>query len=402
MPAFEYSALDDSGRTTRGVADGATARQVRQDLRDQGLVPLAVVEVAEAPAGASSRAGGRLGSTDVALALRQLATLVRSGLPLEQALLAVSQQTHKERVRRIMRGLRIRIREGHSLAESLRHFRRSFPEILSATVEAGEQSGHLDEVLERLADYAERREQLRQKIMVALLYPLFLTVIAAAVVGGLLAYVVPQVLAVFEDLGGELPLLTRGLIFVTGALRVGGVYLLALAAIVVVALVLAFRLEAVRLAGDRLLLRIPFLSYLIRGVNAARLTRSLSVMVGSGVPLVEALRVAGNVVSNRPMRAAVARVAERLREGASFGVALREGDIFPPVTLHLIASGEASGDLAGMLERSAANQERELESLASALTSVVEPALILIVGGLILLIVLAILMPIFELNRLIR
>ncbi len=403
MGAFEYTAVDGTGRQRRGVLDGDTARQVRQTLRDRGLIPVAVAEVVE------KKGGGRRGLTlrrgissmDLALVTRQLATLVRSSMPLEEALLAVSQQSEKPRLKSIMLGVRSRVMEGHTLAEGLADFPQAFPELYRATVAAGEQSGHLDAILERLADYAETRQQLRQRVMHAMIYPTILTVLAVLIVSGLLVYVVPQVVGVFENTGQRLPALTAGLIAMSDFLRAHGLLLLGLLVVVVIGLRRLLRRPGPRRRYHRFLLRLPVIGRLVQGINTARFTRTLSILAGSGVPVLESLRIAGEVINNIPMREAVEETSLRVREGAPIAASLSVSRLFPPMTLHLISSGEASGELETMLERAAVNQEREVDGLIATMLSILEPGLILLMGALVLIIVLAILMPIFELNQLV-
>jgi general secretion pathway protein F len=404
MGAFEYSALDTRGRESKGVMEGDTARQVRQQLREQGLVPLAVAPVVER----ESKSGGSLSSrrgisaTDLALVTRQLATLVRSGLPLEESLRTVARQTEKARIKSMILAVRSRVTEGHPLAVGLGEFPRAFPELYRATVAAGEQSGHLDAVLERLADYTESRQQLRQKIQLALFYPALLTLMALLVTVGLLTYVVPEVVRVFEGIGQQLPFITRALIAVSDFLRDYGLWLLLGIVLAGVGVRRTLRIPAQRWRFDALTHRLPLVGRLKRGVNTARFARTLSILAASGVPVLEALRIAAQVLSSLPMRASVEDAAARVREGSSLFAALERGGYFPPMTLHLIASGESSGKLEEMLERAAENQERELETTIAAIMGLFEPLLILTMGAMVLVIVLAILMPIFDLNQLVK
>jgi general secretion pathway protein F len=403
MGAFEYTAVDGTGRQRRGVLDGDTARQVRQTLRDRGLIPVDVSEVVEKKGGSRRGFSLRRGISpmDLALVTRQLATLVRSSMPLEESLLAISQQTEKARLKSIMLGVRSRVMEGHTLAEGLADFPQAFPELYRATVAAGEQSGHLDAILERLADYAETRQQLRQRVMHALIYPTILTVLAVLIVSGLLVYVVPQVVGVFENTGQQLPGLTAALIAMSDFLRAHGLVLLGILIVLFIAARRILRQPGPQRRYHRFLLRVPIVGRLTRGINTARFTRTLSILAGSGVPVLESLRIAGEVINNIPMREAVEETSLRVREGAPIAASLSASRLFPPMTLHLISSGEASGELENMLERAAVNQEREVDSLIATMLSILEPALILLMGALVLMIVLAILMPIFELNQLV-
>jgi general secretion pathway protein F len=405
MGAFEYTALDPRGREKRGVLEGDAARQIRQQLREKGWVPLSVEEVAQREAKERKRYAflrRGISATELALITRQLATLVRAGLPLEECLRAVSQQADKGRLKSMLLAVRSRVMEGHSLAVGLSDFPHIYPELYRTTVEAGEQSGHLDRVLERLADYTESRQQLRQKIQLAVFYPALLTVVAILVVGGLMTYVVPQVVQVFENIGQELPPLTRGLIAVSDFLRNNGVVMLVLLALLIGGFSYLLRNPAIRRRFHKVLLAIPLVSRLERGLNTGRFARTFSILTASGVPVLEALRISAQVMSNLPMREAVTEATARVREGAGIAAALERSGYFPPMTVQLIASGEASGKLEEMLERAAINQEREIETLIAALLGLFEPLLILFMGSVVLIIVLAILLPIFDLNQLIQ
>ena len=405
MGAYEYAALDARGRTRKGVVEGQTARQVRAQLRERQLTPLSVQEVKRAPregAGRTPLLARGLGATDLALVTRQLATLIRSALPVEEALRVVADQAEKPRARRIMLAVRARVMEGHSFADGLDQFPGSFSELYRATVAAGEQSGHLDVVLERLADYTEQRQQMAQKIQLALFYPALLTLVALLVTGILMVWVVPKVVGVFDTLGQELPPLTRGLIAVSDFLQSHGLVILGAALALGLGLRWLLRLPEPRRRFHRLVLALPLISRLARGANTARFARTLSILTASGVEVLNALRISAQVLTNLPMRAAVEAATRRVREGASLSTSLRDSGFFPPMTVQLIASGEATGDLETLLERAAANQEREVESLIAVMLGLFEPLLILVMGAVVLVIVLAILMPIFDLNQLVR
>jgi general secretion pathway protein F len=404
LGAFEYSALDVSGKERKGILEGDTPRHIRQLLREQQLLPVSVTEVAqkEARRQRSFSLMRRVSAADLALFTRQLATLVRAGLPLEESLLAVSQQTEKPRVQSIVLGVRARVMEGHTLADGFADFPRVFPEIYRATLAAGEQSGHLDNVLERLADYTESREQLRQKVLAAMLYPIVLTIMCFAIVSGLLVFVVPKVVAVFESSKAKLPFITRLLIATSGFFRSYGLYLLVGAIIAFVLFQRWLRNPAARRQFQRLQLRMPLLGRMSRGFNTARFTRTFSILSASAVPVLEAMRIAGEVVTNLPMRDAVADAAARVREGAPIGRSLAVSRMFPPMTIHLISSGESSGQLEKMLERAAISQERELDGLLGALVGLLGPVLIIVMGLFVMGIVFAMLLPIFEMNQLIH
>ena len=403
MGAFEYKAVDSSGKQAQGVLEGDNARQVRQLLRERHLLPLEVAEVAEKEKKRRKQSFRKgFSATDLALFTRQLATLVRAGLPLEEALRAVSQQTEKSRVSSILMGVRSRLMEGHSLAVGMADFPQAFPEMYRATVAAGEQSGHLDAVLERLADYAESRQILRQKLSTAAIYPIVLSVMAILIVTGMLAFVVPKIVGIFEDSNQKLPFLTTALITVSHLIRDYG--LLGLLAIAGGGFAFKrwLRQKSARRRVDGFLLRLPLVAQLVRGFNNARFTRTLSILSGSGVPVLESMRIAGSVIANLPMWEAVEEATQRVREGATISHSLAARGLFPPMTVHLIASGEASGKLDEMLERAAENQERELDGLIGAMLSILEPALIIVMAIFVFIIVIAILLPIFELQQIIQ
>jgi general secretion pathway protein F len=404
MGAFEYTAIDTGGKERKGILEGDTPRHIRQLLREKQLLPVTVSEVAqkEAKRQRSFTLTRRVSTADLSLFTRQLATLVRAGLPLEESLLAVSQQTEKPRVQSIVLGVRAKVMEGHPLADGLSDFPRVFPEIYRSTVAAGEQTGKLDTILERLADYTENREQIRQKILAAMLYPIVLSVMCFAIVCGLMVYVVPKVVAVFESAKGKLPLITQILIATSDFIRNYGIYMLIAAGLIVFLFRRWLRNPANKRIWHRLQLRMPLVGKLTRGFNTARFTRTFSILSASSVPVLEALRISGEVVTNLPMRDAVAEAAARVREGAAIGRSLAVSKLFPPMTIHLISSGESSGELESMLERAAISQERELDGLLAGMVGLLGPMLIVAMGGFVMAIVFAMLLPIFEMNQLIK
>ncbi|HEX5340056.1 MAG TPA: type II secretion system F family protein, partial [Gammaproteobacteria bacterium] len=340
MGAFDYIALDTRGRERKGVIEGDTPRQVRQQLRDQGLTPLDISEASQQE-NKSARSGFNLrrgiSSTDLALITRQLATLVRSALPVEEALLAAAQQNEKPRLKSMLLSVRARVMEGHTLAYGLGQFPHIFPEIFRATVAAGEHSGHLDGVLERLADYAENHQRLQQKMSIAMIYPLILTVVAISIVVLLMTYVVPKVTEVYIHTGQSLPWLTVALIAISWFLTHYGIWLLAAIVLAGYALRRALAKPDIRRRWDRNKLRMPLIGRLVRGVDTSRFTRTLSILAGSGVPVLDAMRIAGEVILNIPMREAVTDAALRVREGAGISQSLARSGLFPPMMVHLIA-----------------------------------------------------------------
>lgn len=412
MAAFEYTALNAKGRQQNGLIEADTARQARQLMRDRGLAPLELKEVAERnKAGASGtldsnllpkRKAGSLSAAELSLLTRQLATLFRSGLPLDEALTAVAQQSESPKVQRIVLGLRSRVSEGDSLASALGQYPGAFPTLFRATVEAGEQAGKLDHVLERLADYVERRQAMQSKIMLATFYPAILTLVAIGVVSLLLTYVVPKVVEVFDNIHAELPLLTRMLIGLSAFLRHYGIFLVMGLALAIYLFTRAMRNDDFKRRMHQRQLKLPLIGRLTRGANTGRFTRTLGILFGAGVPILDAMRIGTQVVTNLPMRDAIEEAAKRVREGGGLSKSLEASKLFPPITVHLLASGEASGKLDDMLDRAADNQEKEVETLISALMGVFEPVLILVMGAIVLLIVLAILLPIFDLNTLVK
>lgn len=403
MPAFEYQALDSQGRTRKGVEEGDSARQVRSRLREQGLTPMQVVQVAERQSKMRRPLFERgVKPLELSLATRQMATLARAAMPIEEVLGTVARQSESPRMRTTLSAVRTRVMEGLPLAHALGEFPSVFPQIYRTTIAAGEQAGRMDLVLERLADNVEAQHALRQKIQLAMFYPAILTLVAVLVTVALLTYVVPQVVQVFAGMNQELPLLTRSLIAVSDFMRNWGLLLgLAIVAAVVGVKVL-LKKPAVRLRWDAGLLRLPLIGRLTRGLNTARFARTLNILAGSGVPLLDALNMSASVISNTPMREAVSEAARRVREGSGVGAALERSGYFPPMTLSLIKSGESSGTLDTMLERAAETQERELEARIAIVMGVFEPLIILVMGAVVLIIVLAILLPIFELNQMVN
>ncbi|MBF0284017.1 MAG: type II secretion system inner membrane protein GspF [Magnetococcales bacterium] len=417
MGAYEFTALDQAGRTRKGVMEADNPRAVRSQLVSQGLVPLNVEEVKHktsrfggtrepgAPGGAAPpRLTWRRGMApaDLALFTRQMATMVRSGSPVEEALGVVAEQTAKPRVKSILLGVRSRVREGQDLAAALGYFPHVFSELYRASVAAGEHSGKLGPVLENLADFAENSQDLKQRVVLALIYPTIVSLVAVGIISVLLVYVVPQVVQVFVDFKRELPALTKMLIALSDFVRRYLWFLLGGAAALPVVLHLILRRPGAKRAWHLLLLKIPLISTLTRGLNTARFVRTFGVLSKSGVAVLDGLNISARVVANIPMRQAVEEAAARVREGTSLHMALARPKLFPPMTINLIASGEASGDLAGMLDHAANAQERELRNLIATLMGLLEPLMILVMGVVVLLIVLAILMPVFELNQLIK
>ncbi|MCE2722600.1 MAG: type II secretion system inner membrane protein GspF [Burkholderiales bacterium] len=412
MPGFKFLAYDIDGREQRGVIESDSPRLARATLREQGLFPLDVALI-EAANDASNNPGlgsfGRrtdsLSTEQLAGITRQLATLVGAGLTIEGALGALVEQAETERERQVVAQLRASIREGQSLAQAMSLFPQSFSELYRTLVGAGETSGKLPEVLLKLADYVEDQQAMKQKLITAMVYPAIVVVICALVVIGLMLYVVPQVVGVFDATKQTLPLMTRALLGLSTLLKLTWWFWIIAAIAATVAFRFAMRQTPQRRRFHALLLRLPIIGRLIRVREASQLAATLSILVGSGVPVLAAMNAGVGVVSNLPMRDALERAANQVREGVSLSRALQSQNtkpaLFPPVMLHLVASGEASGRLPETLASAARQQQRELETRTARLAALIEPAMIVIMGIIVLCIVLAVLLPIFELNQLV-
>jgi general secretion pathway protein F len=406
VPAFSYVAVDPQGRTKRGVIEAEALRQARAGLRSEGLVPVEVAaigaEAAAAPTGLIRPRRARLRGAELVLLTRRFALLLEAGLTVEQCLDALIDQEQAETGRRILASVRGEVLSGHSLATALDQHPSSFPELYRALVATGEASGELAKVMSRLAEHLERREAMRQDAGFALLYPGIVAVVALAILVGLLTYVVPQVVEVFERSRQSLPFLTRALVWASATLS-GNLGFLAIALVTVsIGLRLAYSRPAVRARWHARLLDAPVFGALARGADTARLASTLGILVESGVPLLPALAAGAKVMRNLALRAAVEEAARRVREGSNLHRALGASKAFPAIFLHLVASGEASGRLAHMLSQAASQQEAENAARIRLMTGILEPAIIVVMGIVVLLVVLAVLLPIIEMNQLVR
>ena len=410
MTAYRYQAALNSGKTEEGVIDADSARLARTLLRERGLTPLSVDAIGgEMTDGSPARFGLRrrvLGGQERAIMTRQLASLVSAGLPISQALQTLQSQAEKPAVRDLYASIRGDVGSGQSLAAAYARHPRDFPELDRALIAAGEQSGHLDEVLAKLADHIERATALNNKVKLAFAYPVIVTLIALGVVTGLLTYVVPQIVGVFTQTHQALPILTRLLIGLSVLLRQWGWLIVLVIVALVFAARAALKVRSNRLAFDRRLMHLPIAGPLVRLSNLARFADTLAILVGAGVPILRALQAARDTIKNQVLIAEVDGAIDRVREGAPLSRALsRPGEKrghFPPVLINLIASGEATGRLPSMLERAARQEADEFERRTLMLTTLLEPLLVLAMGGVVLVIVLAILLPIIELNQIIR
>jgi general secretion pathway protein F len=399
MAAFRYEALDATGRVVSGSLQADTPRHARTQLRAQGLLPSVLDPVGRPGLRARRR---RIPSAELALVTRQMATLLESGLTLEQTLSALIEEAAQTPSRDVLAGVRAEVTAGLDLAGAIGVYPESFPDFYRALVQGGEQSGALPAVLAHLADYLEMRHAMKQKTALALLYPALVAAVALLIVAGLVMYVVPQVVQVFQQSRQALPLLTRGVIGLSDFLRTAWPYLAAFAIAGVVLGRMALRRPALERRWHALLLRTPGYGGLVRSADVARFASTLSILIGGGVPLLAALESGARVMTNAVLRSAVAEAAARVREGASLARALAAARVFPPLLVHLVASGEASGRLQRMLERAARLENQALERRLAVFLTLLEPAMILVMGAIVLLIVLAILMPIISMNQLVR
>ena len=402
MPTFDYRAHDAQGRSCRGRLEADGPRHARQLLRERGLWPRELTEVRVGSGADKQSRGGRLSAADLALLTLQLSTLVQAGLPLEEALDAVAKQSSKRKVAGLLSAVRSRVMEGHALASALGQFPRAFPELFRATVAAGERSGYLGHVLEQLAAYTQARQASRQKIQMALVYPLILMLASLAIVGFLLGYVVPDVVKIFVDSGQPLPWLTRALIGVSNGLRNHFLLLMSVLATLFGLWRWSWQQPQWRLRWHRWVLNAPVLGEVLRAMEAARFASTLAILGKSAVPLVDALEIAAAVIGNLTIRARMVDVARSVREGATLTRGLELSGDIPPMMLHMIASGERAGELDRMLARAAEQQENSLAARIALVVGLFEPAMLVLMGGVVLLIVMAILLPILSLNQLVN
>ncbi len=405
MSAYHFVAINREGQEQKGVLEAESEKHARQLLRDRSLIPVKVKSVDTKKSSVNSSAFSSitksrgLSSKDLALITRQLATLLSAGLPVEEALGAVAEQTEKARIKGLILAVRSKVVEGHALASAMREHPQAFSSLYAATVAAGEKTGHLDKVLERLAEYTEQQWQMRQKLRTALIYPCMIVLVAIGIVGFLLEYVVPKMIAVYANLKQTLPWMTEVLISISHYLRDYGLYTLLTILLIVFIIYRAIK------SSDRLrekyhlfLLRLPLIGYSIRTANTARFSRTLSILSAAGVPIIEAMTISAQLMTMIPMRKAVTEAVHRVGEGASIHLALKQTGYFSPMSIHMMASGEASGQLENMLERVAKNQEDDISRLIEVGLALFEPAVILLMGAVVLFIVLAVLLPIFNLN----
>ncbi|QXW25734.1 type II secretion system inner membrane protein GspF [Acinetobacter johnsonii] len=401
MPAYQFTAIDASGKQQKGVLEGDSARQIRQQLRDKALIPVAVDPVEQKEKRAQNRWFQKsITSYDLALLTRQLSVLVAASIPLEEAIRAVGKQNEKAHVQSLLMSVRSKVLEGHSLANALSQAGR-FPELYIATIAAGERSGHLDLILDQLADYTENRFAMQKKVQGAMIYPVILMLMSFAIVMGLMTYVVPDIVKTFDQDKGALPWITVALMNASDFIRAAWPFLLAGAALGFFLLARFLRTAAGHYAFDRLTLRLPLFSKLSKGINAARFASTLSILTKSGVPLVDALKIGAAVSNNWVIRDSVNLAAEKVTEGGNLATQLERSGYFPPMMVQMIRSGEASGELDRMLERASAMQDREVSTLISTLLALLEPLMLVLMASIVLVIVIAVMLPIVNMNNMI-
>lgn len=403
MSAFNFIAVDFNGKHHRGVREGDNARQVREQLRVEGFVPVnvSIVKETNRRVSLSERFQKRISAMDLSLCTRQMATLLAADIPVDDMLLAVAEHTERPHVKSILLSLRSRVMEGHGLAAAMGCFPKSFPVLYRTTIASGERSGKLAAILESLAEYTEKLHRMKQKIYQALIYPGLMMLVAGSVVTFLLTYVVPKIIDTFTSMHQALPLPTIILLHISSVLSHDGLYLILGLLLVIVGCVRLLRIQSIRYRVDQLLLKSPIFGKAIRKVNTARFSRTLGMLSQAGVPILEALKASSQLVVPLPMRFAIQQSIEQVREGVSLYAALKSAGYFTPMFLHLLASGEHSGELDSMLQKAAVQQEADVDALLQALLTLFEPLLILVMGGIVLFIVLGIMLPIFNMDQMV-
>ncbi|WP_343681746.1 type II secretion system inner membrane protein GspF [Acinetobacter baylyi] len=401
MPAYQFTALDASGKQQKGVLEGDSARQIRQQLRDREWTPIAVDPVEQK----DKRQGNtwfqkKVTAYDLALMTRQLSVLVAAAIPLEEALRAVAKQSEKAHVQNLLLSVRSKVLEGHSLAQGMQQSGR-FPDLYIATIAAGERSGHLDLILDQLADYTENRFAMQKKVQGAMIYPIILMLMSFAIVMGLMTYVVPDIVKTFDQSKEALPWITVALMKASDFIRLAWPFLISFGVIAIILFIRFLRTHAGHYAFDRLTLRLPLFGKLSRGINSARFASTLSILTQSGVPLVDALRIGAAVSSNWVIRDAINHAAEKVTEGGNLGTQLERCGYFPPMMVQMIRSGETSGELDRMLERASTMQDREVTTFISTLLALLEPLMLVLMAAIVLVIVIAVMLPIVNMNNMI-
>lgn len=398
MGAYQYQALKKNGSTNNGVIEADSERHARQLLRDQGLIPTQVQALSQQRVGNNK---SKLSTSDLSLLTRQLATLLAAGIPVEESLRGVSEQTEKDKVRELIIGIRAKVLEGYGLAQAMAQYPNAFPELYRATVGSGEQTGRLDLVLEKLADYTENQQQTKQKVQQALIYPILMIVVSTAIISFLLTFVVPKIIEVFTSSGQTLPAMTLWLINFSYFIKSYGLYAL----LALIAGIIGFKQSLhnikIKTAWHRIILKLPIVSYLVKTINVARYIHTFAILFAAGVSVLETMRVSASLITNVVMRQAFDTATTRVREGSGISEALKETRYISPMAIHLIASGEKSGQLSNMMERAANHLDSEVKRLIDTSLTLLEPVVILLMGAVVLFIVLATLLPIFSMEQLV-
>ncbi len=398
MGAYQYQALKKNGSASKGVIEADSERQARQLLREQGLIPTHVQTLTQ-PRVANTKS--KISAADLALLTRQLATLLAAGIPVEESLRGVSEQTEKDKVRELIIGVRAKVLEGYGLAQAMSHYPSAFPELYRATVGAGEQTGRLDLVLEKLADYTENQQTTRQKVQQALIYPVLMIIVSTAIISFLLTFVVPKIIEVFTSSGQTLPGMTQMLISISQFIKAYGLYTLLAIILAIAAFKKSLNNLKIKTAWHNLILKLPIVSYLVKTINVARYIHTFGILFAAGVSVLETMRVSASLVTNVVMRQAFDTATLRVREGSGIHEALKETRYISPMAIHLIASGEKSGQLSNMMERAASHLDNEVKRLIDTSLTLLEPMVILLMGAVVLFIVLATLLPIFSMEQLV-
>ncbi len=406
MPAFQYIALNSQGKEVKGISEADSARQLRQILRDQELTPMEVEPANQQFDKGDNRNvfslfAPKLKALDRVLFTRQLSTLLASSMPIEESLNAIAQQNEKQSNKALIMGVRSRVLEGNSLAQSLLEYPSSFSDLYCSSVAAGEQSGFLDQVLDNLSNYLEREHESYRNVEMALMYPIILLVVAFAIVGALMVYVLPDMIDVIENTGQTLPWATTLLIGITELMK--SFWWVLLSGLLAVSLIIRGLLnqQKVRLIWDAYKFFLPIIGKIIRSSNSARFSNTLSILTRSGIPLVDSMKIASEVVANKALQTDLREATQDVVEGKSLRESLESISYFPPMMMHMIGSGEQSGELDRMLERIADYQQAEVERLVSTLVKLFEPAMMIIMGGTVLFIVMAVLLPILSMNQIV-
>lgn len=398
MGAYLYQALKKSGNTCKGVIEADSERHARQLLREKDLIPTQIQTLKKS---LTAQHTDKLSAQNLALITRQLATLLGAGIPVEESLRGVSEQTENDKTRQLLIGVRSKVMEGYALAQAMAEYPYVFPEIYRATVAAGEQTGRLDLVLEKLADYTENQQQIVQKIQQALIYPALMIIVSSTIISFLLVFVVPKIIEVFTSSGQSLPEMTRILVHFSAFIKSYGLYALGFLILMMIAFKRSLTNLRVRKAYHQALLKLPIVSYLVKSINVARYIHTFGILFAAGVNVLETMQVSASLVSNLVIRNAFDVAAARVKEGTGISVALKDSGFLKPMAIHLIASGEKSGQLSAMMERAAQHLDNEVKRLIDTALSLLEPLVILFMGGVVLFIVLATLLPIFSMEQLV-